>query len=112
MITQRFEDPIFAAIEAHRKAFFECEEYGTDENIVRLSDIEKEALIALLDQAPTTIAGVAALSRYSAELTALFSRTGWDRPVTHSDDGQRSMDWSYYIHRNIADAVVKLTAAA
>jgi hypothetical protein len=106
------DDPIFAAIEKHRKAFFECEEYGTDENIVRLSHIEKEALYALLDERPTTFAGVAALSGYSAELTALFGRTGWSRPVTHPDDERKSVAWSYYVHRHVADAVSKLTAAA
>jgi hypothetical protein len=104
-------DPIFAAIEAHRQAFIDWGN-GSDENIERLGDIEKEALYALLDETPTTLAGVVALSRYSAELTALFNRTGWDRPVTHPDDEERSVEWSYYIHRHVADAVLNLSSGA
>ncbi len=106
------EDPILPAIEAHRRAFIECEQCGIDENIARLSNIENDLLCELLEVTPTTLAGVSALSRYSAELTALFSKTGWDRPVTHPDGGRRSMDWSYYIHRSVADAVSKLIQTA
>jgi hypothetical protein len=105
-------DPIFAAIEAHRKAFLECEDCGIEENVSRLSDIENDALCDLLEVTPTTLAGVVALSRYSAELTALFSRTGWDRPVTHSDDEERSAEWTYYIHRHVADVVLHLSSGA
>jgi hypothetical protein len=104
-------DPIFAAIEAHRKSFIDWGN-GSDEDIDRRGDIEKEALYALLDEAPTTLAGVVTLSRYAAELTALFNRTGWDRPVTHPDDERRSVEWSYYIHRQVADAVLNLSSGA
>ena len=105
-------DPTFAAIEAHRKAFIECEDCSIEENIARLSDIENDALCDLLEVTPTTLAGVVALSRYAAELTALFNRTGWDRPVTHPDDEERSVEWSYYIHRHVADAVLNLSSGA
>ena len=102
-------DPIFAAIEAHRKAFLDWGE-GSDENIDRLGDIEKEALNALLDGVPTTLAGAAALSRYSAELTMLFSAMDYSRSAAHPTDEKKSVDLSYYIHRHVADAVSKLTA--
>jgi hypothetical protein len=105
-------DPIFAAIEAHRQAFLECEGCGIEENVSRLSDIETGALCDLLEVTPTTLAGVVALSRYAAELTALFNRTGWDRPVMHPDDEERSVNWSYYIHRQVTDAVLHLSSGA
>ena len=105
-------DPIFAAIEAHRKAFIECEGCDIEENVARLSDIENDALCDLLEVTPTTLAGVVVLSRYAAELTALFNRTGWERPVTHPDDEERSVEWSYYIHRHVADAVLNLSSGA
>ena len=105
-------DPMFAAIEAHRKAFLECEGCGIEENVARLSDIENDALCDLLEVTPTTLASVVALSRYAAELTALFNKTGWDRPVTHPDDEARSVEWSYYIHRHVADAVLNLSSGA
>jgi hypothetical protein len=102
-------DPIFAAIEAHRKSFIDWGE-GSDENIAHLGDIEKEALHALLDEVPATLAGVAALSRYSAELTMLFSAIDYSWPVAHPTDEKRTVEWSYYIHCHVADAVSKLTA--
>jgi hypothetical protein len=105
-------DPIFAAIQAHRKAFLECEGCGAEENVTRLSDIENDALRDLLEVTPTTLDGVVGLSRYAAELTALFNRTGWDRLVTHPDDDKRSVEWSYYIHRHVADAVLNLSPGA
>jgi hypothetical protein len=104
-------DPIFAAIEAHRKAFLDWGE-GSDEDIDRRGDIEKKALNALLDETPTTLAGVVALSRYSAELTVLFSAMDYSRPVAHPSDDKKSVDWSYYIHRHVADAVLTLSSGA
>jgi hypothetical protein len=103
-------NPIFAAIEAHRKAFLECEGCRIEEDIDRLSDIENNVLCELLEVIPTTLAGVMALSQYSAELTALFGRTGWSRSVTHPDDEEKSVDWSYYVHHHVADAIAKMTA--
>ena len=104
-------DPIFAAIEAHRKAFLDWGE-GSDENIDRLGDSEKEALRALLDEVPTTLAGVAALSRYSAELTMLFGAIDYSWPVAHPTDEKKTVEWSYYIHRHVADAVLSLSSGA
>ena len=78
-------DPIFAAIEVHRKAFLECECCGIKENVARLSDIENDALCDLLEVTPATLAGVVALSRYAAELTALLTApvgTGVSIPMT------------------------------
>ena len=102
-------DPIFAAIEAHRKAFLDWGE-GSDENIDRLGDIEKEALNALLDETPATLTGVAALSRYSAELTMLFGAIDYSWPVAHPTDEKKTVEWSYYIHRHVADAVLNLSS--
>jgi hypothetical protein len=102
-------DPIFTAIEAHRKAFLDWGE-GSDETIDRLGDIEKEALNALLDEVPTTLAGVEALSRYSAELTVLFSAIDYSWPVAHPTDEKKTVEWSYYIHRHVADAVLNLSS--
>jgi hypothetical protein len=107
--TAKHEDPVFAAVEAHRKAFLDWGN-GSDENIAHLGDIEKEALHALLDEVPTTLAGVVALSRYSAELTVLFSAMDYSQSVAHHPtDEKKSVEWSYYIHRHVADAVLKLT---
>jgi hypothetical protein len=47
------EDPIFAAIEAHRKAFFECEQCKIDDDIDSLSDVENDVLCELLEVIPT-----------------------------------------------------------
>jgi len=61
---------------------------------------------------PTTLAGVEALSRYSAELTVLFSAIDYSWPVAHPTDEKKTVEWSYYIHRHVADAVLNLSSGA
>jgi hypothetical protein len=109
--TTQGDDPIFAAIQAHREAFLNWGN-GSDDDLARLGDIEKEALYALVDETPTTLAGVVALSRYSAELTMLFSEMDYRRSAAHPSDEKKSVDWSCYIHRHVADAVLNLSSGA
>jgi hypothetical protein len=86
LFSREASDPIFAAIEAHRKAFLECEGCKIDESIDRLSNVENDVLCELLEVISTTFAGVVALSQYSADLTAIFGKTGWSRSVNHPHD--------------------------
>src|ERR1700722_7568488 len=102
-------DTNFTAIEAHRKAFLDWGE-GSDETIDRLGDIEKEALNALLDEVPTTLAGEAALSRYSDEQTMQVGAIDYSWPVAHPTDEKKTVELSYYIHRHVADAVLNLSS--
>ena len=71
MRTRQPDDPIFAAIEAHRAAHEHVHVFNADndgEILDGLSDAEFNALVKLLAMTPTTPGGCAAMLRYVAEL--------------------------------------------
>jgi hypothetical protein len=105
-------DPIFAAIEAHRRAWVDldpCSELdemaskGNEEAAQRLDRLHQglnHATEQLLDIAPTTIAGVAAVLAYAAEFVTSGDGGGWP-------DGEvwmirRKLRWEIILHKNLA----------
>jgi hypothetical protein len=102
-------DPIFAAIDAHRKAIRETNDQETDEEVDRFADIEYEVLAKVLSITPTSIAGVIALSRYAQEL---LDRGYLGVYMTHPDDNAKEVDWFYCVHRNVANALAGMADGA
>jgi hypothetical protein len=71
------EDPIFAAIEEHKKLRAFANHGGFDEGdegpaFEAACDAEERALQVLGDLSPTTVAGAAALLAYMAEVEGYF----------------------------------------
>ena len=114
-------DPIFAAIEAHQRAWAELREKCSDLDAAhteeadcelrRLDDAVDEAADDLLDVVPTTIAGVSALLTYAADRARGGNtwpdgyvdenpKTGWDR--------EQGVSWEVILHRNLAKALPKI----
>ena len=114
-------DPIFAAIEAHQRAWAEfnekcldLDEAGTPEanaEYLRLDNAVDDAADGLLDVVPTTIGGVSALLTYAADHARGGNtwpkgyvdenpKTGWDR--------EQGMSWEVIFHRNLAKALPKI----
>jgi hypothetical protein len=62
------KDPLFALLEAHRRAFAYANEKGTsEEECDRRVDLEDEALWRLAEIEPTTIAGARAMLEHIAD---------------------------------------------
>jgi hypothetical protein len=114
-------DPIFAAIEAHQRAWaalcekcLDLDEAGTPEanaEYLRLDNAVDDAAGGLLDVIPTTIAGVSALLTYAADHACGGNswpegyvdenpKTGWDR--------EQGVSWEVILHRNLAKALPKI----
>ena len=114
-------DPIFAAIEAHQRAWADLREKCSDLDAAhteeadcelrRLDDAIDEAADGLLDVVPTTIRGVSALLTYAADHACGGNswpegyvdenpKTGWDR--------EQGVSWEVIIHRNLAKALPKI----
>jgi hypothetical protein len=95
-------DPIFGAIETHRRAY-EVSMDGTskdDDELDSRMDYEASLMKRLLDIVPTSSAGIAALSHYAAELMREEYRCRFNELSAFNGE----VDWSYLIHRNIAKA--------
>jgi hypothetical protein len=94
-------DPIFAAIERHKVAYqvrWEALEAGCDSDTDQaMCDADWNARDALLQVRPTTIAGVAALARYSWE----FSQQAGEEGLWGSEGG-------YELHQAIAIALERM----
>jgi hypothetical protein len=105
-------DPILAAIEAHRRAWVdldpcsELDEMASEGNeeaaqqLDRLHQALNHATEQLLDIAPTTIAGVAAVLAYAAEFVTSGHGGIWP-------DGEvwmagRKLRWEIILHKNLA----------
>jgi len=109
-------DPIFAAIESHRRAFAEygrvLRETPEDRNVLAEAAVAKacdgadDAARALLDVPPSTTAGAAALLRYVAEFEEKYFDCMPDR-VFSEEDGEESdgIDWHHALQRHVADAL-------
>jgi hypothetical protein len=112
-------DPILAAIDAHRRAWAELsaldaartEEAKNEER--RLNDVVDAAEDKLVEIVPTTIAGVTALLTYAAEHGAAgdmwpddyadeHPKNGWDR--------EHGVSWEVLLHRNLAKALQDIAA--
>jgi hypothetical protein len=105
-------DPIFTAIEAHRRAWIdldpcsELDEMATEGNEEAAQELDRlnqgldHATEQLLDIAPTTIAGVAAVLAYAAEFVTSGDGGVWP-------DGEvwiigRKLRWEVILHKNLA----------
>lgn len=94
-------DPIFAAIDAHRKAIKETNEQEDDDEADRLADIETEVMAKMLSVASTSLAGALALSRYAIEL----NERGYQLQFVDPRNPDGSMEWNYFVHEAIASAL-------
>jgi hypothetical protein len=89
-------DPILAAIEEHRRAWA----WG-DEEVPQDFDRLSESLdAALLNIAPTTIGGVAAILAYAAEFVTNYDGAGW--PDGEAWIGRHKLPWEVILHKNLA----------
>ncbi len=109
------EDPIFAAIAAHQRAWAEFSEKcsdldqaGAKDEVSRLNDAIDAAADEMLDVVPTTIAGGCALLAYAADhacggnswpdgYVAENPKTPWDR--------ENGVSWEVFLHRSLAIAL-------
>jgi hypothetical protein len=120
---QARDDPIFAVIEKHQRAWDElCEKCSNldaahteeaDRELQRLHDAVDNASDDLLDVVPTTIKGISALLGYAADHACGGNswpcgyedenpKTGWDRV--------HGVSWEVVLHRNLAKALPKIAA--
>ncbi len=116
-------DPIFAAIEAHRKARAalnaDCsrlDEEGTPQAEAKLSQLteaEDRAIDSLVNTQPTTMEGVLAVLRYLAEVESIPGNE-WVGDYADDSDPRVSKRHGappqYFFHGNIANALQKLTS--
>jgi hypothetical protein len=77
-----------------------------------IPDTADEVALVLLDVQTTTYAGVAALLAYAAEFVE--SGNSWPDGITLPGDHEKSMgrDFSFYLHRNLAEDLAEIGAAA
>jgi hypothetical protein len=116
-------DPIFAAIDAHRRAWAELnancsalDAAGTEEakrEERRLNDAVDAAADKLVEIVPTTIAGVTALLTHAAE--AAQGGNMWpdgyvDEHPTNGWDRTHGVSWEVLLHRNLAKALPHIAA--
>jgi len=118
-------DPIFVAIDAHRRAWADfsavCSELSNrvpadkqaDAEVTRLNEAIDDAAGKLLDVIPTTIAGASALLAYAAEHASggnmwpdgyvdEDTKSGWDRV--------HGVSWEVLLHKNLAKALPNIAA--
>jgi hypothetical protein len=111
-------DPILAAIEAHRRAWDDlggCSKLdeaagngdkATARKLNRLGKAVNDANANLVDIAPTTIDGAAALLAYAADFASNDNGEGWpDGPAWIS---RHKYPWEVILHRNLAKALQTL----
>ena len=105
-------DPIFVAIEAHRRAWVdldpcsELDQLATQGNKEAAQELERlgegldTAVVNLLNIAPTTIGGVAALLAYAAEFVSNDDGGGW--PDGETWMSRHKLRWEVILHKNLA----------
>jgi hypothetical protein len=112
-------DPIFAAIDALRRAHAEFLSSKGQEQLDENWEIVEEAALVLIGVEPTSVAGAIALLSYFAECTA--KDTELPDHLSDNDDpavsdlalGARDgVPYSYFIARNVAQALSRLTVLA
>ena len=117
-------DPIFAAIEAHQRAWSQydrdCSKLDEaasagDERAAQKLNMQELAVSltsdALVNVVPTTLADVTALLKYAAD-QAVDRRDRWPGTYTIADDKgrERSLHWETVLHMNLAEALAKIAA--
>jgi hypothetical protein len=111
-------DPIFAAIDAHRRTWAnlianvsELDEQGKQRAVDRLWRQVDKAAAALIEITPTSIAGASALLTYAADHVS--AGEGWgqfeDGHVRSDGDG---VPWEVLLHRNLAAALPNIAPSA
>lgn len=108
-------DPIFAAIEAHRRAWSDLEpcseldeaassgDKEAEQELNRLDTALDDATEKLLDIPPTTIAGAAAVLAYAAYHVSGGGGESW--PNGEAWISRRGVKWEVILHRNLAKAL-------
>lgn len=102
-------DPIFAAIEEHKKAkaaFDECFRARKDDDDAtpdHFADIETEAACRLVSIVPTSLQGVLALLVYAAEVDT--DGMGWPNGLVTDDAQKVGRSWYFYAMKNLAEGV-------
>ena len=86
-------DPILAAIEEHRRAWGPEFDSMTREG-------NEEAAQELVNIAPTTIGGVAAILAYAAEFVTTYEGAGWPDGEAWID--RHKLPWEVILHKNLA----------
>lgn len=108
-------DPIFAAIEDHRRAWAELGAFVGDDKAaeVRLNRAIDAAEGALLEVIPTSIAGVVALFNYHVEFEGGGNEMGGHYLLQNSVGGwgrEHGVDWSAALHHSLAKALPEIVA--
>jgi hypothetical protein len=113
-------DPILAVIEEHRRAWDdlgECSELDKAESrgdkeagrkLNRLHKAVDDANANLIDIAPSTIAGAAALLTYAADFVAEGEGANGGWPDGEAWISRRKYPWEVILHRNLAKALQTL----
>jgi hypothetical protein len=116
---RRRDDPIFAAIDALRRAHAEFLSSDGEEQLDENWEIVEEAALDLIDVEPTSVAGAIALLSYFAECTAkdveLPGSGCCSGGLSDDDDpavSKSGAPYSYFIARNVAQALSRLTVLA
>jgi hypothetical protein len=94
-------DPILAAIEEHRRAWgSEFESMAREGNEEAIKELCESVDAALVNIAPTTIGGVAAILAYAAEFVTTYDGAGWPDGEAWID--RHKLPWEVILHKNLA----------
>jgi hypothetical protein len=104
-------DPIFAAIEAHKRAWSELEGIlikasrarVLDPNVDQAHDLLDETADKLVEIVPTTVAGAVALLTYAAEFA--HGGNSWPNGYATEHPCENSVAWEVVLHENLARAL-------
>lgn len=100
-------DPIFAAIEVHRKARADFEDSfkrkEDDDTRDRLCHLETQAACELASIAPTSMRGVLALLVYAAEVDT--DGMGWPDGLVTDQKQKLGRSWYHYMVKSVAEGL-------
>ena len=107
-------DPIFAAIETHRATWADlsarcsaldaADTPEAEAELSRIMAVDNEAAGELADAKPVTLAGAIALLRHSVEFSEEYA--------FEDDEDDKMKPLSYFIERNVADALERMGAVS
>ena len=92
-------DPILAAIEEHRRVWSMASE-DNEEAVQEFDRLCEGVDAALINIAPTTIGGVAAILAYAAEFVTTYDGAGWPDGEAWID--RHKLPWEVILHKNLA----------